>query len=108
MALNARAVSENLVESELFGHVKGAFTDAATDRVGAFEYANGGTLFLDEVGDMPISTQIKLLRVLEDHQVTRVGDNKPIKVNVRLLSATNRSLEEAIAKANSARTSTTA
>ena len=98
VALNARAVSENLVESELFGHVKGAFTDAATDRVGAFEYANGGTLFLDEVGDMPISTQIKLLRVLEDQQVTRVGDNKPIKVNVRFLSATNRSLEEAIAK----------
>jgi two-component system response regulator HydG len=96
VALNARAVSENLVESELFGHVKGAFTDAATDRVGAFEYANGGTLFLDEVGDMPISTQIKLLRVLEDHQVTRVGDNKPIKVNVRLISATNRSLEAAI------------
>ena len=96
VALNARAVSENLVESELFGHVKGAFTDAATDRIGAFEYANGGTLFLDEVGDMPISTQIKLLRVIEDHQITRVGDNKPIKVNVRLLSATNRSLEQAI------------
>ena len=96
VALNARAVSENLVESELFGHVKGAYTDAVTDRVGAFEYANGGTLFLDEVGDMPISTQIKLLRVLEDHQITRVGDNKPIKVNVRLVSATNRSLEEAI------------
>jgi two-component system response regulator HydG len=96
VALNARAVSENLVESELFGHVKGAFTDAATDRVGAFEYANGGTLFLDEVGDMPISTQIKLLRVIEDHQITRVGDNKPIRVNVRLLSATNRSLEQAI------------
>jgi two-component system response regulator HydG len=96
VALNARAVSENLVESELFGHVKGAYTDAVTDRVGAFEFANGGTLFLDEVGDMPISTQIKLLRVLEDHQITRVGDNKPIKVNVRLISATNRSLEKAI------------
>ena len=94
--LNARAVAENLVESELFGHVKGAFTDAVTDRVGAFEYANGGTLFLDEVGDMPMSTQIKLLRVLEDHQITRVGDNKPIKVNVRLVSATNRSLEETV------------
>ena len=94
--LNARAVAENLVESELFGHVKGAFTDAVTDRVGAFEYANGGTLFLDEVGDMPMSTQIKLLRVLEEHQITRVGDNKPIKVNVRLVSATNRDLEDTI------------
>ncbi len=94
--LNARAVAENLVESELFGHVKGAFTDAVTDRVGAFEYANGGTLFLDEVGDMPMSTQIKLLRVLEEHQITRVGDNKPIKVNVRLVSATNRDLEDAV------------
>jgi two-component system, NtrC family, response regulator HydG len=94
--LNARAVAENLVESELFGHVKGAFTDAVSDRVGAFEYANGGTLFLDEVGDMPMSTQIKLLRVLEEHQITRVGDNKPIKVNVRLVSATNRDLEDAV------------
>jgi two-component system response regulator HydG len=94
--LNARAVAENLVESELFGHVKGAFTDAVTDRVGAFEYANGGTLFLDEVGDMPISTQVKLLRVLEEHQITRVGDNKTIKVNVRLVSATNRDLEDAV------------
>jgi two-component system response regulator HydG len=93
VALNTRAVSETLVESELFGHVKGAFTDAAADRVGAFEYANGGTLFLDEVGDMPMSTQIKLLRVLEEHQIQRVGDNKPIKVNVRLVSATNRPLE---------------
>lgn len=95
-ALNARAVSENLVESELFGHVKGAFTDAASDRMGAFEYANGGTLFLDEVGDMPMSTQIKLLRVLEENKITRVGDNKSIKVNVRLLSATNRPLEQLV------------
>ncbi len=97
VALNTRAVSENLVESELFGHVKGSFTDAVSDRVGAFEYANGGTLFLDEVGDMPMSTQIKLLRVLEEHKITRVGDNKPIKVNVRLISATNRPLEEMVA-----------
>ena len=96
VAINTRAVSENLVESELFGHVKGSFTDAVADRVGAFEYANGGTLFLDEVGDMPMSTQIKLLRVLEEHQITRVGDNKSIKVNVRLVSATNRPLEEMI------------
>lgn len=98
VALNCAAVAENLVESELFGHVKGAFTDAHSDRIGAFEYANGGTLFLDEVGDMPMSTQIKLLRVLEDHQITRVGDNKPIRVNVRLVSASNRNLEELIAQ----------
>ena len=96
VALNTRAVSENLVESELFGHVKGSFTDAVSDRVGAFQYANGGTLFLDEVGDMPMSTQIKLLRVLEESQITRVGDNKPISVNVRLISATNRPLEKMV------------
>ena len=96
VALNVRAVSENLVESEMFGHVRGSFTDAVTDREGAFQYADGGTLFLDEVGDMPMSTQIKLLRVLEEHQITRVGDNKPIKVNVRLISATNRPLEAMI------------
>lgn len=97
-ALNVRAVSENLVESELFGHVKGAYTDAVSDRMGAFEFANGGTLFLDEVGDMPMSTQIKLLRVLEENQITRVGDNKSIKVNVRLLSATNRPLEDMVSQ----------
>jgi len=96
VALNAGAVAQNLVESELFGHVKGAFTDAVTDRIGAFEYANGGTLFLDEIGDMPMSTQIKLLRVLEDHHITKVGDNKSIKVNVRVISASNRDLEETI------------
>ncbi len=95
--INCAAVAENLVESELFGHVKGSFTDARTDRIGAFEYANGGTLFLDEVGDMPRATQTKLLRVLEEQRITRVGDNKPIDVNVRVLSATNRSLEKAIA-----------
>src|SRR6056297_3086264 len=96
VALNTRAVSEHLVESELFGHVKGSFTDAVSDRVGAFQYANGGTLFLDEVGDMPMSTQIKLLRVLEENQITRVGDNKPINVNVRLISTTNRPLEQMV------------
>ena len=98
VALNTRAVSEHLVESELFGHIKGSFTDAISDRIGAFEYANGGTLFLDEVGDMPISTQIKLLRVLEEHKITRVGDNRPIKVNVRLISATNRPLERMVSE----------
>ena len=97
VALNCAALSENILESELFGHVKGAFTDASSDRMGKFEYANGGTLFLDEVGDMPMATQIKLLRVLESGQITRVGSNATIQVNVRLLSATNRNLEEAIA-----------
>jgi len=96
VALNTGAIAENLVESELFGHVKGSFTDAVSDREGAFQYANGGTLFLDEIGDMPASTQIKLLRVLEESKVTRVGDNKSVKVNVRLISATNRPLEEMI------------
>jgi len=97
VALNCAALSENILESELFGHVKGAFTDASTDRVGKFEYANGGTLFLDEVGDMPAATQIKLLRVLENGEITRVGSNDPIQVNVRILSATNRKLEDGIA-----------
>ena len=97
VALNCAALSENILESELFGHVRGAFTDASNDRVGKFEYANGGTLFLDEVGDMPMPTQIKLLRVLESGEITRVGSNTPIRVNVRILSATNRNLEDAVA-----------
>lgn len=97
VALNCAALSENILESELFGHVRGAFTDASSDRVGKFEYANTGTLFLDEVGDMPMATQIKLLRVLESGEITRVGSNTPIRVNVRILSATNRNLEDAIA-----------
>ncbi len=96
VALNCAAISENLLESELFGHIQGAFTDATSDRVGKFEYANGGTIFLDEVGDMPLATQIKLLRVLENGEITPVGSNKTIKVNVRLVSATNRNLEEAV------------
>ncbi len=95
--LNCAALSEHILESELFGHVRGAFTDASSDRQGKFEYADGGTLFLDEVGDMPIPTQIKLLRVLESGEITRVGSNEPLKVNVRILSATNRELEKSIA-----------
>ena len=96
VALNCAALSENILESELFGHVRGAFTDASNDRIGKFEYAHGGTLFLDEVGDMPMATQIKLLRVLESGEITRVGSNTPVRVNVRILSATNRNLEDAI------------
>ena len=97
VALNCAALSENILESELFGHIQGAFTDASADRVGKFEYADRGTLFLDEVGDMPMPTQIKLLRVLESGEITRVGSNETIKVNVRILSATNRDLQESIA-----------
>jgi two-component system response regulator HydG len=97
VALNCAALSENILESELFGHIKGAFTDASQDRVGKFEYAHGGTMFLDEVGDMPLATQIKLLRVLESGEITRVGSNDPVRVNVRIVSATNRDLEDAIA-----------
>jgi two-component system, NtrC family, response regulator HydG len=96
VALNCAALSENILESELFGHIRGAFTDASNDRIGKFEYAHGGTLFLDEVGDMPLATQIKLLRVLENSEITRVGSNDPVRVNVRILSATNRNLEDSI------------
>ncbi|MGQ0635725.1 MAG: sigma-54-dependent transcriptional regulator [Planctomycetaceae bacterium] len=96
--LNISALSESILESELFGHEKGSFTGAERRRIGQFEYANGGTLFLDEVGEMPMNTQIKLLRVLEDGQLTRVGANEPIRVNVRLVAATNADLKDMVAK----------
>jgi two-component system response regulator HydG len=95
--LNCAELSENVLESELFGHVRGAFTGADRDRIGRLQYANGGTLFLDEIGDMPIAIQVKLLRVLETGEIIRVGANDPTKVNVRLISATNRDLTNALA-----------
>jgi two-component system response regulator HydG len=98
LPLNCAELSENVLESELFGHVKGAFTGADRDRIGRFQYANGGTLFLDEIGDIPISIQVKLLRVLETGEIVRVGTNEPIKVDVRLISATNRELADSIAE----------
>ncbi len=97
VAMNCTALNENLLEDELFGHEAGAYTGADRLRKGRFEHANGGTLFLDEVGDMPLTLQAKLLRVLENQEVFRIGSNEPIKVNVRLLSATNRDLEDAVA-----------
>jgi DNA-binding NtrC family response regulator len=96
VALNCTALNENLLESELFGHEKGAFTTAVKLRKGKIEHAHGGTLFLDEIGDMPLTLQAKLLRVLEYQEIERVGSNDPIKVNVRLLSATHRNLKAAI------------
>jgi len=96
VAVNCAAFAESLIESELFGHEKGAFTGADHVRIGKFEYANGGTLFLDEIGDMPISTQVKLLRVLEHGEIVRLGSNEPIPVNVRIISATNQNLEELV------------
>ncbi|MEC7725388.1 MAG: sigma-54 dependent transcriptional regulator, partial [Planctomycetota bacterium] len=92
VAINCGGLSEGTIESELFGHVKGAFTGAVGDREGKFEYADGGTLLLDEVGEMPMQTQIKLLRVLEERAVTRLGDNRDRPVDVRVLAATNADL----------------
>ena len=94
--LNCAALSPQLVESELFGHEKGAFTGANFQKKGRFEFSDRGTLFLDEVGDIPLETQVKLLRVLEDGEITRVGSNKPVKVDVRLISATNSDIETLI------------
>ena len=96
--VNCAAIPEELIESELFGHVKGSFTGASEDKVGKFHKADNGTLFLDEVGDMSLRTQAKVLRVLEEQRFERVGSNHPTAVNVRVIAATNKKLEEQIAK----------
>jgi two-component system response regulator HydG len=94
--VNCAALTESLLESELFGHVKGAFTGAYRSREGRFEAADGGDIFLDEIGDLPLSTQVKLLRVLEEKIVERVGDNRPLHIDVRIISATNRNLKQLV------------
>jgi two-component system nitrogen regulation response regulator GlnG len=97
LAINCAAIPENLLESELFGHEKGAFTGAAAQRIGKFEQCDGGTIFLDEIGDMTLATQAKILRVLQSGSFERVGGNQPIKVDVRVIAATHRPLEQAVA-----------
>ena len=95
--VNCAAIPSELIESELFGHMKGAFTGAVKDRAGKFEQADGGTLFLDEIGDMSLAAQTKVLRALQENEITRVGSDKPIKVNVRVIAATNKDLQAEIA-----------
>lgn len=98
IGLNCASLNEHLLESELFGHKKGSFTGAISDRIGRFEAANNGTIFLDEIGDMPLIMQAKLLKVLEEKVVERVGEHKPIPVNVRLISATNHDLNKLVSE----------
>src|SRR5271155_2889904 len=93
LAINCAAIPENLLESELFGHEKGAFTGAAAQRIGKFEQCDGGTIFLDEIGDMALATQAKILRVLQSGEIQRVGGSETLKVDVRVIAATNRDLE---------------
>ncbi len=98
--VNCAAIPSELIESELFGHEKGAFTSAIKQRIGKFEQADNGTLFLDEIGDMSLSAQAKVLRALQEHKITRVGGEKEIKINVRIIAATNKDLKKEIAEGN--------
>ena len=98
--VNCAAIPSELIESELFGHMKGSFTGAVKDRAGKFEQADGGTLFLDEIGDMSLAAQTKVLRALQESEITRVGSDKAIKVNVRVLAATNKDLQKEIKEGN--------
>jgi DNA-binding NtrC family response regulator len=98
VAINVSAIPKELIESELFGHEKGSFTGAQTRRIGKFEEAEGGTIFLDEIGEMDLHTQVKILRVLQEREITRVGENKAIKINCRIITATHRDLKEEVQK----------
>jgi two-component system response regulator PilR (NtrC family) len=98
VAVNCGAIPESLIESELFGHKKGSFTGAIADKQGLFEVADGGTLFLDELGELPLTMQVKLLRALQDRAIRRVGGNENIKIDVRIVAATNKNLEEGVKK----------
>jgi two-component system NtrC family response regulator len=100
VTINCGSLPENLIESELFGYKKGAFTGAVNDKKGKFEFADGGTIFLDEIGELPLHLQVKLLRVLQDGMVDKVGEPAPVKVDVRVVAATNRDLEEEVAAGN--------
>ncbi len=98
VAVNCGAIPETLIESELFGHKKGSFTGAVAEKPGLFETADGGTLFLDEIGELPLTMQVKLLRALQDRAIRRVGGNETIKIDVRIVAATNKNVEEAVKK----------
>ncbi|MGE8242758.1 MAG: sigma-54-dependent transcriptional regulator, partial [Sphingobacterium sp.] len=100
VVVNCAAIPLSLIESELFGHEKGAFTGAQNRRIGKFEQASGGTIFLDEIGELPLEAQTKLLRVLQEQEIDRVGGDLPIKINVRIIAATNRNLEQEVAMGN--------